>query len=356
MGIDIKLLTTAQYFDDVIKRLNAAKKGERIAAAAMTFDPDEPRVARYMEALVAAAKKGADVLLLIDAHSFMVNHHTDIPNGPILLHRNILTARLPYYRRKIAALEKLKEAGGRYEIINKPKGALINPVAGRSHIKATIIGDVYYIGGCNLSGTDELDLMQHVQDATSADYLYEFLQRVAKKGDTKIALHYHDQELFMDSGTSLLIDCGVRNQSIIFDQAMELIDSADEWLVMTCQFFPNSVTARHLAAAKKRGVKIKLFFNHPSKHAHINKLAHQLVIWQERTRNPKELFAFEGTRKQPRIHAKLIATEKGAIIGSNNYVTAGVKLGTAESAILRRDPKFAAHAASIMQKQIETGS
>lgn len=355
MSVDIKVLTTAQYFDDVTKRLLASKKGQRISATTMSFDPNEARVSSYMDALVTAAKNGAEVLLLIDAHSFMINHHTDVPNGPLLLHQNIKTYRLPYYRRKVAALEKLKQAGGQYTIINKAGGALINPIAGRSHIKTTVIDDHFYIGGCNLSGTDELDLMLSCDDGVGANYLHDFLQRISKKGDTKIALHYHDQELALDGKTSLLLDCGVRQQSIIFDQAMELIDTADEWLVMTCQFFPNSVTARHLAAAKKRGVKIKLFYNHPSKHAHINKLAHQLVIWQERTRNPKELFVNEGTRKQLRIHAKLIATEKGAIVGSNNYVTAGVKLGTAESAILRRDPKFAAHAASVMEKQIESG-
>jgi phosphatidylserine/phosphatidylglycerophosphate/cardiolipin synthase-like enzyme len=355
MSVDIKVLTTAQYFDDVTKRLHNAKKGERVSATAMTFDPDEPRVAKYMNALIRAAQKGASVLLLIDAHSFMLNHYTDAPNGPLLLHQNIQTYRLPYYRKKVMALEKLKQAGVGYAIINKPKGAFINPIAGRSHIKTTVMGDYFYIGGCNLSGTGELDLMLSCHGGPGANYLHDFLQRVAKKGDTRTALHYHDQELALDSETSLLIDCGVRQQSIIFDQAMELIDAADEWLVMTCQFFPNSVTARHLAAAKKRGVKIKLFYNHPSKHAHINKLAHQLVIWQERTRNPKELFANEGTRKQPRIHAKLIATENGAIIGSNNYVTAGVKLGTAESAILRRNPQFATRAAKVMQKQIEAG-
>lgn len=356
MSVDIKVLTTAQYFDDVAKRLRDAKKGERISATAMTFDPDEPRVTQYMNALVSAAKRGAQVLLLIDAHSFMLNHYTDAPNGPLLLHQNIQTYRLPYYRKKVIALEKLKHAGGKYAIINKPKGPFINPIAGRSHIKTTVIGNHFYIGGCNLSGTQELDLMLSCRDEVGANYLHDFLQRIDKKGDTRTALHYHDQELALDGETSLLIDCGVRQQSIIFDQAMELIDAADEWLVMTCQFFPNSVTARHLAAAKKRGVKVKLFYNHPSKHAHINKLAHQLVIWQERTRTPKELFAFEGTRKQTRIHAKLIATEKGAIIGSNNYVTAGVKLGTAESAILRRNPMFAAQAAKVMEKQIEAGN
>lgn len=356
MSVDINVLTTAQYFDEVSKKLHDAKKGQRISATTMSFDPDEPRVAKYMEALQEAAKNGADVLLLIDAHSFMINHHTDLPNGPLLLHQNIHTYRLPYYRKKIAALEKLKQAGGNYRIINKASGALINPIAGRSHIKTTVIGDHYYIGGCNLSGSDELDLMLSCNDELGANYLHDFLKRIFKKGDTKIALHYHDQELALDGKTSLLIDCGVREQSIIFDQAMELIDTADEWLVMTCQFFPNSVTARHLAAAKKRGVQVKLFYNHPSKHAHINKFAHRLVIWQERARNPKELFINEGNRKQPRIHAKLIATEKGAIIGSNNYVTAGIKLGTAESAILRRDPKFAAHAASIMEDQIVNGS
>ena len=47
----------------------------------------------------------------------------------------------------------------------------------------------------------------------------------------------------------VLIDAGVPGQSTIFENALELIDGAQEWLLLTCQFFPNSVTAAMTARA-----------------------------------------------------------------------------------------------------------
>lgn len=354
MGVDIKVLTTAQYFSDVTKRLRSAKKGQRIAATTMGFDPSETRVSQFMEGLVTAAQKGVEVTLAVDAISFMIDNRSGLPNGPIMSRRDPLKSKGKYYGQKVKRLNELAQAGGQFKIINYPRGVLPNPVAGRSHIKTVIIGDEVYLGGCNLSGSDKSDLMLHLIDPATADYLYDLISRIAKTGSAQSAMHLRDQEIAIDNHTSLLIDSGAHGQSIILENALQIIDNADEWLVMTCQYFPNSITARHLAAAQARGVKVRLHFGRPAQHK-VMALGHHLSIWQERSRNPKELFELQIKKNQSEIHAKLIATEKEVIIGSHNYVNAGVKLGTAEAAILRRDPHFASHAASIMEKQIHSG-
>lgn len=354
MGVDIKVLTTTQYFDDVTKRLLAAKKNERIGATTMGFDPSEPRVAKFMEALTAAATNGARVLLAVDSISFMIDSRSGLPNGPIMTHRDPLKSKGKYYGQKAKSLIHFKKAGGQFKIINQPHGVLPNPIAGRSHIKTVVVGNDVYLGGCNLNGSDKMDLMLRMNDTSTADYLYSLVEGIIKTGRTQSAMHFRDQEMAIDKYTSLLVDSGARGQSTIMENALQVIDNADEWLLMTCQYFPNSTTARHLSAALARGVKIKLYFGRPGQHK-VMSLGHRLSIWQERSRNPKELFELQLTKDQPEIHAKLIATEKEAIIGSHNYVTAGVKLGTAEAAILRRDPKFAGQIAAVMEKQIESG-
>jgi hypothetical protein len=54
----------------------------------------------------------------------------------------------------------------------------------------------------------------------------------------------------------------------------------------------------------------------------------------------------------PGLHAKLIATEKGAIIGSHNYVRTGVQLGTAEIALMRYDTVFARNAIAALRREL----
>jgi hypothetical protein len=54
----------------------------------------------------------------------------------------------------------------------------------------------------------------------------------------------------------------------------------------------------------------------------------------------------------PRLHAKLLATEQGAMIGSHNYVVQGVTLGTAEAAILRNDPQFSKQAIGVFRERL----
>lgn len=352
MGVDIKVLTTAQYFGDVTKRIRSAKKGEHISAITMNYDPSEPFVSDFMDALRDAAKKGFEVTLAVDAHSFMISKKAGLPNGPLIHRKDIHKTKNKYYKKLADSLDELEKAGGRYKVINLPKGVVNNPKAGRSHIKAVVVGNDLYVSGSNLRDTNRTDLSLLVKDETAADYVFDLIAKIIKVGSTQAATHLRDRELALDNNTSLLVDSGARGQSLILEQALDLIDNADEWLVMTCQYFPYGITARHLAAARSRGVKVRLYYGHPTHHENLQIMAHRLVIAQERTRNPKELFELQIGKDQPHVHAKIIASEKGAIIGSHNYVTAGVKMGTAEMAILRRDPQFAAQAARVIEKEI----
>jgi phosphatidylserine/phosphatidylglycerophosphate/cardiolipin synthase-like enzyme len=138
----------------------------------------------------------------------------------------------------------------------------------------------------------------------------------------------------------ILIDAGVPKQSTIYDHALALIDDAREHIFFTCQYFPGGKTARHLLAAHKRGVDVRIVYSHPLAHG-VKSPGHYLYNARERLRLPAEFFADQRTAKAPLLHAKVIATEKGAIVGSHNYVSQGVWLGTAEIALLNQDPAFA---------------
>jgi len=312
----------------------------------MGFDPDEPIVGELVCELAAAAGRGVHVMLSMDAVNFLHNDRTLKP-GP-LWYGVAPTVRSPRpFGRRFAALKTLQEAGGTYVITNRPPRRFTIPQAGRSHIKFAILNDRVYIGGCNLERPCQMDVMVSWQDQATADYLYGFAANVAQTASPRTTLQSRDTRHRVDTNTTLLFDAGVPRQSRILDEALRLIDSAQERIFMTCQFFPGGRTGQHLAAAIRRGVDVTLYYSPPSTHG-VGAPGHYLYELSERQRNPVGLFRNRLPASNSKLHAKVLVTEKGAMHGSHNYVVQGVRLGTAEIALCSRDRDFAA----ALEKQI----
>lgn len=336
------------YYRDLVIRINQTKRGDSVALATMNFDPDFPGVQAIVDASCAAANRGVNVQLLIDAYNFLATKNK-LP-GPMWYAKD-LPRRMPaYYVKKLDALERLKACGGHYTVTNMPARPLLLPFAGRSHIKFAAVHDYVYVGGCNLNKLN-IDSMVGWRDKDTAKWLQTFADDVHKTKNVHAALKGADVDRQLDEKTELLIDAGARKRSIIYDEALELIDQAEDSVFITCQFFPNSATNRHLVEAHRRGARVTVIFNHPWQHGAHYPLQ-QAVVWRERARTPAVFFANQLPRSQKFLHAKVIATEKGAIIGSHNYVPAGVNWGTAEIALLRRDPAFALQAVRSIKDQL----
>lgn len=346
----MKLLPSKDYFADITRRIASTKKGNRIALMSMGFNPAEAPVEHLLREVVAAAGRGVSVQLNIDAHSFMVDDINDLPLGPVILHRDFRGSRRQHCQHKLAWLDKLTASGGKWQILNMPQSRFTNPYGGRSHIKYTVINDTVYLGGCNLNHTGNADTMLRLNDTATADWIYDVILQAAKTGNVRRALDGRDISLAIDSDTTLFIDAGVKHQSLIYDQALQLIDSAETHLTMTCQFFPNKTTARHLHGAVRRGVDVRLYFNNPRQQNNIKPLAMQFVQWREQLRCPPELFHWQLSKEHPFLHAKLLASEKAAMIGSHNYVVQGIKFGTAETALLSQDKNFARKLSEVAEK------
>lgn len=346
----LTIYETTQYFRDLTSRVASAQRGSRIALMSMSYDPMQPHIAELVEELAAAAARGARVHLLIDAHSFAMDKH-ELPTGPTLLQQKIEASSRPHFKDKYRTLHKLEASGGHYAIINDYPRLLTNPVGGRSHIKLAIVDDFAFLGGCNLNPI-QIDYMVGFRNAATIDWLYDFAMRVAEKKSVRQVLDDTDQEFIVDSQTKVFIDSGKPKQSVIYRQALDFIDSAREWLVMTCQYFPNTVTAKHLAAAVHRGVNVTLYYNHPRHHAPHMRPIQRAVILAEKTRQPSILFAHQLPKDLQRLHAKLLASEQGAMLGSHNYVTHGVNFGTAEIAIRRYDATFAHEALDVLRQNL----
>ncbi len=349
---DFQLLSRTEYFHTLAKDLDKTKKGDRAFVATMGLAPTTPEVQVVMKALNAAATRGVNVSLLMDAFDFLINVDTKVP-GPLWLSPKIDFTRRMWepFGSRLAALQKFSELGGKHTITNQPGRRFVWPFVGRSHIKAVVINDIVYTGGCNLNYPKELDVMVRWHDSKTADWLYKNLTNFEKTGNVRGSLNDKDVTRKIDSKTTLFIDAGVPHQSVIFDEALAMIDNAQEWLVLTSQYFAPGLGTQALARALKRGVKITYYYSHYSMHGPIESTLHRIAQWRERRHLPAALFEKRLPEGQ-HLHAKILATENGVLMGSHNYGDMGVNVGTAEIALKRTDVAFGKKAVDFIEKQI----
>ena len=344
-----EFLSRIEYFDTVTRLAGQAMPGERVLIATMDFSPEDQHIAQLLSALLLASKRGARVVCIVDAISLLISDH-GLPVFSVSRHK-LRTAPGSLAARH-RALEELRAAGAECHIINVSKRRVGLIQQGRSHIKCAVIGNDLFVGGCNLTRPEQIDVMIHRNDQPAADILAGWLRRIADTEQTRDALGDVDVAAQLDDQTSLLLDAGVPKQSLIYEEALALIDTAERSVYITCQYFPGGETARHLAAAQARGVAVTINFSHPSAHGHAATL-HQLHQLRQRARKlPSTFFAGRLNRNLPKLHAKVLISEKAALVGSHNYVVQGVNFGTAEIALKSTDPAFGSQLRSFIEQQI----
>ena len=342
-------LSRAGYFTTLAECVAQARPGDDVIVEAMNFNPREPLISQLMAALCNAAERGVRVTLLVDAYNFLKDAH-NVP-GP-LFYGQSLTKLRGRFAETMQALQQLEATGGHYCITNIPGRRFNLPQAGRSHVKGAVVGTRVFVGGCNLHAPGDIDVMVTWDDAATAHILRDWLYRIAATGQTRLAFGDVDSQATIAPQTRLLIDAGVPHQSLIYEEALRLIDEAQEWLFITCQYFPGGPTARHLAAAQARGVKVEIDFSHPRAHGTLAPV-HQLHQLTQRTRGiPRNFFAGRLSRQSPNLHAKVLASERAAMVGSHNYVIQGVQFGTAELALHAVDPTFASAVTDFIKGQL----
>lgn len=346
---DYSFLSRTAYFETLARTVELAARGERVIVVTMGFDPTDPAVQRLVDVLCVAAHHRANVTLLIDAHNFLQGKHGK--PGPLFYHGQLRSLG-GQFAETADVLELINAAGGRYVITNLPRRRFNAPMVGRSHIKGAVVGNHAFIGGCNLEHSEQVDVMATWKSGFAAEKLSNWFLKIAEAGSARQALGDVDAEVALDDTSRLLIDAGVPRQSLIYDEALQLIDSAEEWIYITCQYFPGGPTARHLAAAQARGVRVEIDYSHPRSQGNgaILHYAHQVA--QRTRRLPRNFFDGKQDKQTPKLHAKVLASERAAMLGSHNYVMQGVLFGTAELALKSFDPELSTRLRDFMKSQL----
>jgi phosphatidylserine/phosphatidylglycerophosphate/cardiolipin synthase-like enzyme len=317
----------------------------------MDLDPGEHKIGEVMDSLAAAAERGAQVTFGVDAYSFLYKQGSF---GPLWYGRDITGKMAPVYSSQKAILDRINAAPhSSAHILNKPLHRYSMHVAGRSHIKLAIFDDEIIIPTANLTDQHYYNLAVSFRNRSTADWLFGVMTRAMKATSLRASLQDKDTEYRVDDTTSLYIDAGVRGQSRILDEVLAMIDGAKKWSVITCQYFPGGPTAKHLRSARQRGVDVKILYSDPASHeglvVQFGNYADQALA---RLRNPSDMFQDKLAPHAPKMHAKVLVTEQGVLVGSHNYVTQGVRLGTAEIALKVSDTAFAHKMRAFVQEKL----
>lgn len=334
------LLNHKEYFAHLIHTFKAANKTDNLVLATMEFRPDQPLVNELVDAMCQAARRGARMTFIVDAYSFMIKDSA-VP-GPLFFSKRVPKYGYGLFKPTVQAINTLRRAGVDCHIINKPTRPLKNPFGGRSHIKFAIINNQVLIGGCNLSHPERLDVMVQLFNERLANYMQAFAGNVIACKSVRKALLRQDQRFVIDEHSELLIDAGVRHQSVIYDRAFNLINNAAQRVYMTCQYFPNNYTPRALVKAHRRGVGVHLAYNHPNHHPSPIRAIQKRTVSLKKKWMPSSVFEHQLHEGKNYLHAKILLSEKEAIVGSHNFVKMGVNLGTAEIALHTTSPDFIA--------------
>lgn len=347
------VLSRDEYFARLTDFASTAGKGDAVCVATMDYKPIYAPVDALTQHLIGAARRGASVTMLIDAFSF--THPDGLSMGPLWYSRSLNHTFSRAFRQKARLINELRSAGATVIITNKPARALSNPVAGRSHIKFAITNNDAFIGGCNLTNPRHIDAMLlRRNDTQIVAILRNFIECVAQapRGNVRAALNGKDAVHMLSDGSTLIIDAGERKISTIEHHALQLIRDAQKEVFITLQYPPYGVLARALDSLRKTGVVLRLFFNEPKRFtAPTNVLmAATRIVMAVRS---SSLIAVNTLRYSKRyMHAKVLVADDNVMIGSHNYVNAGVRFGTAEIAFMSHDAALAEQAKQSIEAQL----
>ncbi|HTE22225.1 MAG TPA: phospholipase D-like domain-containing protein [Candidatus Limnocylindria bacterium] len=333
------------YYNALAEKIGKTKKGDRIVVATMTLSLKDPFVQRIMHELHTASKRGAFVYMLVDALTFIA-YKGFMPKYPLHLKQWATSAR----SREVQSLQKLAKLGGYYSILNWPERSQVNPFAHRSHLKFAVVGNSVFLGGANLTTSTVTDCIVGWEDAASADWLFGQATEIAAEKDVSRALDLHDVVFPISDSSQILLDAGLKRQSMILQRALGLVDAAKREVWITSQFFPNGRMARHLSEAISRGVHVRAFYNSPAKHNPLIAAWQRAVIATAQRALSPDLFTNQLPSQSDFLHAKVLATERSVMIGSHNYLDKGVMFGTAEIALQSNDPRLHKQTMDMLKK------
>lgn len=325
----MKLLTIEEYFKDATHEITRAKF--RVYTMTLAIAREE-RTEAFMNALIKSSERGLNVNVAADTFTY----------SEFGGHFSPLKKRTERSKAVTAFTETLIKVGVEFTWLGG--NHKINPFAGVTHIKWTVVDDIIYaFGGVNLYGKGAInqDYMFKVADKKLANILVAEQKKIIKAD--KGPAHYNGLSVKTDYGR-MMIDSGQRGDSIIYDRAVELAEKAESILFVS-QYCPTGELADYVKAKAE-----KVYFNQPSQ----TPFSTSVLI-----RSSQLITGLRSSYKKSRyLHAKFIVFRmsdgsKIAITGSHNFSYSGVRFGTREVALETADKNIIAQLEKYFSQSIK---
>ena len=324
----MKLLTTSDYIADASREIARSKK--RVIVMTLCISRED-ETATFIDGLQAAAKRGVDVRVAADTFTFSAFGGYFSPFKR--LHRHSRAAkRLASTLRSSGA--EFRWLGGNWRI---------NPFAGVTHVKWTIVDDtVYSFGGINMYGRGirHVDYMFKVEDKKLADLLAREHQKIVQTDRDPTDYSGFYKQLGYGN---LLIDSGQKNGSMIYERAVELAEQSESILFVS-QYCPTGRLAKVLHRKKAA-----VYYNQPKNTYRWTKL---MLRYARLTSGIKTRY-----KKPTYLHGKFIIFtmqdgSKVALTGSHNFSYSGVRFGTREVELENEEKKIISQLEAFFTKSV----
>ncbi len=321
----VSLLLPPEYLETATKMLASAKRRVTLVGLIMYRDPV---TADFVEAIIAAARRGVEVRVAADFNTFIFGVERS----------QIVRSGVRSMRDGVALARELREAGVKFRWLGRNYGTAMTS---RTHSKWLVIDDdVFIFGGVNTD--DEAivrynDYMFFISDPELADIVAKEHRTIERADRTKRLTQNHRVK---SREGEVLFDGGHPGRSVIYSDMAALARDAEQILLVS-QYCPTGKLARILR--EKDDAKpgsVRLYFN-PIENA--DTLANRVMLRLGRN------FLREKNRytKAQYLHAKfaiftMADGEKVAISGSHNFVAASSHAGTREVALKTTDARIIA--------------
>lgn len=317
----MELQTPQIFFDDFITQSKSAKRD--ILISVMSFEYGKKT--KILEKALLGNKNILDTKIYLDYVSLIST------NGSFPL-INIFDRKI---KDNIEMIKLLSKLGVKIHINNEGMLKNIFPLFLRNHIKLFIVDDSQgWIGGINL--TDE-----------SFKYI-DFMVKFTKKRDVlKIKTIFQLQtknenlKINLDQSTSLLLDIGKFNLSIILDHELLLIQKAKKNILFVSQFVPDSIILESIIKKSHENVKIKILTSNKN-NIIFKKFPYKFIYLQflKRIKNEKNI-SFIYAKSLSHVHAKYIEIDNNeAIFGSHNLTHISTFLATKELSVYTKNKEI----------------
>ncbi|NCO88768.1 hypothetical protein AUK04_01420 [Candidatus Roizmanbacteria bacterium CG2_30_33_16] len=302
------ILETVSFFTDQLREIQMAQN--RVWIQTMALEPGH-FTDLFVQRLIAAQHRGVDVRIVHDSFSDYVTDNTF--NHLPLLNSEDREYKRFLLNRRVELLELLKGCC-QVSQTNAPTGILsytpFPGVSGRDHKKISIIDNIAYIGGVNMTPLDgkRIDFMLKMDNKDLINILSLIFNR------SFLGISVSDAAYTCDDNNTLLVDSGKRSQSIIMQYAYDAIKRERESITVISPYLPSGHLRKTLNEAVERGLNVDVITSQESRSGFSPKIS-QLVHNVGQVRPLFRIIRYPGI-----LHAKaLLLGNHAAIIGSHNF-------------------------------------